>query len=63
MPQPEPRITINGVELTDAQAMTVRVAIGNFRIELNDPDFARALGTVGDVYKARAAEIERVMLS
>lgn len=32
----EPEITINGVPLTDTQAMTIRVAIENFAIDLND---------------------------
>lgn len=31
----EPTITVNGVTLTTAQAMTVRVALGNFAIFLN----------------------------
>lgn len=39
----EPTITINGHPLTDAEALTVRVALGNFDIDLrmnglgNDP--------------------------
>jgi hypothetical protein len=32
----EPRITINGELLTDAEAMTVRVALTNFKFDLSD---------------------------
>lgn len=38
----EPTITINGVRLTTAQAMTIRVAIGAYQISLQDED---ALGS------------------
>lgn len=34
----EPEITVNGRRLTPAQAMTVRVALGNFAIDLTRPD-------------------------
>lgn len=55
----EPHITVNGAELTPAQAMSVRVAIGHFR------DFCRETPwVVGDVkrsYEARLAEVERMM--
>lgn len=57
----EPSIVINGVLLTIAQAMTVRVAIGNFLIELSDPEFKRDLGVIGDLYSARLSEISRIM--
>lgn len=32
----EASIVINGVELTDAQSMTVRVALGSFSIDLHE---------------------------
>lgn len=38
---PEPKITINGHELTEAQAMAVRAAITAFHAETSDP---KALG-------------------
>jgi hypothetical protein len=34
----EPAITINGVALTTAQAMTVRVALGSFALSLQAAD-------------------------
>jgi hypothetical protein len=44
----EPEITINGVRLTTAQAMTVRVALGSFMFDLQgeglgDDDHGRAM--------------------
>jgi hypothetical protein len=58
MNTPEPRITINGSLLTNAQAMTVRVALGSFAMSLEsglgDDEHGRAM-TAG--YKARLNEI------
>lgn len=31
----EPKIIVNGIALTEAQAMTVRVALGSFAIDLD----------------------------
>ena len=59
----EPRITINGQELTSAQAMTIRVAVGSFASELNaeglgDDQHGKAM-TAG--YLARIDEIHAAM--
>lgn len=60
----EPDITINGTALTFAQAMTLRVAIGQFLMGLQEPD---ALGddehglVMTKAYKARAGEIMQLM--
>lgn len=59
----EPTIIINGVTLTSAQAMTVRVALGSFSMDMNadglgDDKHGKAM-TAG--YKARLAEIFEVM--
>lgn len=61
--QREPEITINGVTLTEAQAATVRVTIGNFQIELNDADFMRALGGIGLSYRDRLREVTGYILN
>ena len=59
----EPAITINGIELTTAQAMTLRVAIGSFAMSLR----AEGLGDdehgvrMAKAYLARASEIEALM--
>ncbi|HUR93069.1 MAG TPA: hypothetical protein VMY76_00705 [Gemmatimonadales bacterium] len=60
----EPKITINGVQLTGAQAMTVRVAVTSLMLEMRQPD---ALGA-GDVnrgiangYRDRATEVLAIM--
>jgi hypothetical protein len=60
----EPHITINGVELTGGQAMTVRVAISTMFAEMSEPE---ALGnddmgiSIASGYKDRCAEILRIM--
>jgi hypothetical protein len=60
----EPHITINGVTLSDAQAMTVRVALESFVSSLADPD---GLGdddhghAMTSSYLARVVEIRRAM--
>jgi hypothetical protein len=51
----EPTITIEGEVLTFAEAMTLRVAIGMFCIQLADPDFRRGLGEVLAGHYARHA--------
>lgn len=58
----EPSITINGRQLTDAQASTMRVAIANFLVELSDPKFMLALGEIGPLYRARAGEVQALMV-
>jgi len=60
---PEPDITINGVALTEAQALTVRVALSSFLLQLGDLEWSRQLGRVADGYRARAREVEALMLS
>lgn len=57
----EPRITINGVALTDGQAMTVRVALSSFLMDLQDPEEMEALGPIGPAYFERLTEIFRLM--
>jgi hypothetical protein len=62
---PEPIITINGVQLNTAQAMTMRVALTNFVIDLKEPD---ALGNdetgiaIRNGYRARLNEIFNLIL-
>lgn len=57
----EADIIINGVKLTDAQAMTLRVAIGGWLMDLQNPDH---LGTdehgrfMTAAYRLRASEIQ-----
>ncbi len=60
----EPRIAINGVELTFAEAMTLRVALQSFLLSLS----AEGLGgdehgrVMSANYQAHGAAIERLML-
>ncbi len=56
----EPReadITISGVVLSEAQSMTVRVAVSSMQMQLGDPEFSAALGKVADAYRARLGEV------
>ena len=62
----EPRITVNGVELSEGQAMTVRVALSTFCSEMGRKD---ALGKgehgqrMATAYRERAGEVLRVMIA
>lgn len=60
----EPTITINGRELSFAQAMTLRVAVGHFGMFLADGNIRRSIGDrLAEGYQANLAEIERSMRS
>lgn len=60
----EAKIVINGVELTDAQAMALRVAISGWLMDLQNPDH---LGTdahgrfMTAAYRQRASEIQSLI--
>lgn len=58
----EPSIAINGKMLSTGQAMTVRVAVNNFLIELQDDEFMEALGKIGPAYRDRLVEITKLMM-
>jgi hypothetical protein len=59
----EPDILVNGRALTFAECMAVRVAIGNFRLALNDPEMRQGIGVpLADNYDAHLAAVERTML-
>jgi hypothetical protein len=58
----EPHIIINGHELNEAQAMTVRVALSLFAIELENNKFRDDLGAMGRLYQMRQREIMALML-
>lgn len=59
----EPKITINGRELTEAQAMTVRVAVQSYAMSLS----SEGLGedetgkAIAKSYLARITEVNRFM--
>lgn len=60
----EPEISINGVPLTDAQAMAVRVAVSAMRIDLRGQDLRTRVGdALAEKYDARLSEVERIMVS
>jgi hypothetical protein len=58
--RPEPDIVINGVRLTSAQAMTIRVALSAADWDCGDDTMGKQLS---DGYKARAREVFAIMRS
>ena len=58
----EPTITINGTTLSIGQAMTMRVAINNFLMDLQEDDFMQTLGEIGPLYRDRVHEIVKLMM-
>lgn len=60
----EPTITINGRQLTEGQAMTVRVSLGSLLMDMQEPD---ALGNdyhghfMREAYIANIGEINRMI--
>jgi hypothetical protein len=62
MKQPkEAVIVINGVRLTFAQAMAVRVAVAGFLHDLADPEHMAGLGGIGPLYQARLSEVQEAI--
>lgn len=58
----ESTVTVDGERLTPAQVATMRVALTNLLLELEDPDYVRALGAVGPRYKERVREVVRMLV-
>ncbi len=61
----EPYITVNGVALTDAQAMSVRVACTSFLTEMSDPNVlgTDAIGkSIVSEYRDRIQEVVSIMV-
>lgn len=58
----EANITINGTPLTQAQAMSLRVAVTSFRFELHEPELAEGLGEIGQMYDACLIEVEQLLI-
>lgn len=57
----EASITINGVALTFAESMTVRVALGSFAMYVSDPDTVEALGPIANAYRERLDSVTRIL--
>jgi hypothetical protein len=58
----EATITVDGHTLTEAQSMSVRVALTLFLLELtNDKEFAEGLGQIATIYHARMTEVLRLI--
>jgi hypothetical protein len=60
----EADITINGRALTFAESMTLRVAIGSFRLSLSNPEMRSGLGPqLAENYDHHCASIEDAIRS
>lgn len=55
----EPEITINGVQLTSAQAMAVRIAVSSFDADCGDDKHGKVMAAA---YEARLNEVFRIMI-
>lgn len=59
----EPNIIINGTELSAAQAMTLRVAVACWLMELDDANERALLGSIADLYRRSLTEIQGYMFT
>jgi hypothetical protein len=57
----EASITVNGVALTFAESMTMRVALGSFLMYVSDPETAGKLGPIADGYREQLQSISRIL--
>lgn len=57
----EPAITINGQRLDTGQAMTARVAIYDFYMQLSDPKHRGYNDPIFIAYRTRLVELMRLM--
>jgi hypothetical protein len=58
----EPKIQIGDWVLSEAQVMSVRVAIQSFQMECVSEEGKENLGPIADAYNARLCEVIRIML-
>jgi len=59
----EARVLVNGIWLTEAQSMALRVAVGMFLSDLADADRMKSLGDIGPLYQARLHEVQDLLSS
>jgi hypothetical protein len=59
----EPKIQIGNHVLTEAQAITTRVALTHFLMETEDQGFKDDLGPIADAYRDRLKEILAIMVA
>lgn len=57
----EPKMSINGHNLSEGQVLTVRVAIETFATQLLEPEFLEKIGPIGRNYLERIAELRIAM--
>lgn len=59
----EPSVTINGKELSYAEAMVVRVAVTSFRMAIAEDSLQIALGPLAHGYDFHLRVVERLLLA
>ncbi len=57
----EAKITINGIELTEAQSMSVRTAVANSLMNLSDEKFMEDMGPIGPPLQQRLSEVQKAI--
>lgn len=57
----EADIIINGIRLTPAEFMSVRVAVTSFRFDLAEPGHLETLGPIGPLYDKALKEVEKII--
>lgn len=58
----ESEIIINGITLSEEQAMVVRAALLDFSRRLDEDDFMIILGPIADLYKEYLHEVLKMIL-
>lgn len=61
--QKEATITVNGIQLNEAQAGAVRVAVASMLMELAESEDMKSLGEIGPLYQARLSEVQVLILN
>lgn len=55
-------VVIEGVQLTEAQSGTIRIAVAHFLVDLADRKYCRELGPIADAYRDRLHEVEDMLI-
>jgi len=58
----EAKISIDGTELTEAQSMAVRMAVGSQLMDLANDEHRRELGDIAAPNQGRLSEVQTIIL-
>jgi hypothetical protein len=59
----EATIRIGTADLTFAQSMSIRVAVSNMLLQLQDAEYRKSLGPVAEGYENRLHEVLKLLLA